>query len=150
MTAARGDRSDVAIVVLLREDGAALLQHRDDKPGINHPGIWAFPGGHRDAAETDEACARREFFEETAYRLDRIARLTRFLDDNEGLPAPVWVTVFWCRWDRRQRPVCLEGQALEFVPRARARAISMPDYLVKIWDEAAEAAGASGRSERNR
>jgi hypothetical protein len=38
-------RELVCGVVLLRADGAALLQLRDDKPEIRDPGIWVFPGG---------------------------------------------------------------------------------------------------------
>jgi 8-oxo-dGTP pyrophosphatase MutT (NUDIX family) len=41
-------QAQVCGVVLLREDGAALLQHRDDIPGIADPGLWVFPGGHRE------------------------------------------------------------------------------------------------------
>ena len=33
----------VAAVFLLRDDGAVLLQHRDDKPDISHPGQWVPP-----------------------------------------------------------------------------------------------------------
>ena len=38
-------RKVVAGIVLLRDDGAALLQLRDDEPSIQDPGIWAVPGG---------------------------------------------------------------------------------------------------------
>ena len=41
------ETSPVCGVVLLREDGAALLQLRDDRPDIQDPGIWVFPGGRR-------------------------------------------------------------------------------------------------------
>ena len=64
-------RKRVAGIVLLREpDGAALLQHRDDKPGLPHANLWVPPGGHCDGDESWDACAAREFLEETGYSSD--------------------------------------------------------------------------------
>jgi 8-oxo-dGTP pyrophosphatase MutT (NUDIX family) len=134
------EEREVAAIVLLREDGAALLQHRDDKPGINHPDTWVPPGGHREPGETIEACARREFVEETTYRLGDVHFLTRFLDAHEGVADPIWVTVFWSRYDGCQQPVCCEGQALTFVPRAEAAQLKVPSYLIRVWDLALAAA----------
>src|SRR5207244_7304545 len=57
----------VAGVVLLRDDNSALLQLRDNKPGLNAAGLWVFPGGHCEPGESIEAGARREFREETGY-----------------------------------------------------------------------------------
>ena len=121
-------------MVLLREDGAALLQHRDNKPGINHPDTWVPPGGHREQDEALEACARREFLEETGYGLGELRYLTRFLDAHEGISEPVWVTVFWSAYDGVQQPVCREGQALTFVSRGRAADLKVPSYLIRVWD----------------
>lgn len=131
---------EIAAVVLLRSDGAALLQHRDDKPGLPHAGMWVPPGGHCDAGESIEQCARREFFEETGYRLGDMYFLTRFVDDNVPDVPPSLVTVFWARDDGAQTPVCREGQSLEFVVRSRASELRMPAYLVRVWDDALRAA----------
>lgn len=132
----------VAAVYLIRDDGAALLQHRDDKPQIPHAGIWVPPGGHSDPGESMEACARREFLEETGYALGDLHYLTEFLDEHpRGFP-PLWLTFYWSRYDGLQTPVCHEGQALEFVPRGRAGALRVPQYLVDLWDQALEAASA--------
>jgi len=38
-------------VVLLRDDNSALLQLRDNKPGLNAAGLWVFPGGHCEPGE---------------------------------------------------------------------------------------------------
>lgn len=124
----------VAGIVLLRADGAALLQHRDDKPGLPHAGLWVFPGGHCESGETLETCARREFFEETGYQcgdlhaLDAIPRL-----QVENYP-PVHLTVFWSAYDGVQPVQCFEGQALAFIQRPGAERHPMPDYLLPIWD----------------
>ena len=55
-------------VVLLRADGAALLQLREEKPEMAHPGQWVFPGGHIEPEETLEQGARRAFTEEGYYQ----------------------------------------------------------------------------------
>jgi 8-oxo-dGTP pyrophosphatase MutT (NUDIX family) len=131
--------SRVAALYLLRDDGAALLQHRDEKPWIPHAGIWVPPGGHCESGESMEACIRREFLEETAYRLGDVCHVTEFLDEHaEGFP-PLWLAVFWSRYDGAQAPVCREGQALEFVLRDEAEARGVPGYLVALWDLSLEA-----------
>jgi 8-oxo-dGTP pyrophosphatase MutT (NUDIX family) len=87
-------KGKVGGIVLLRGDGAALLQHRDDKPGLPHAGLWVFPGGHCEAGEPIEACARREFFEETGYRCEDVHELETIRElAVEGFPA-IHLTVF--------------------------------------------------------
>lgn len=129
----------VAAVVLLRADGAALLQLRDDKPGLKHAGQWVPPGGHCEPGESMEDCARREFYEETRYQLGSFHRLLDFVDYDDPSTRPSSVTVFWTLYDGTQGFQCLEGQALEFVRRQDAGAYPIPGYLVKVWDRALEA-----------
>jgi phosphoglycolate phosphatase len=133
----------IAGVLLLDDDGAALFQHRDDKPGLNHAGRWVPPGGHADPGEEIAACARREFLEETDYVCGELQFLTRF-DDHVGGNV-IDLTMFWARYDGRQPLVCREGQALEFVSRADFVGRDIPPYLVDVWDAAIAAAQASAR-----
>ena len=77
-------RKNVCGVVLLRRDGAVLLQLRDDKPEIQDPGIWVFPGGHVEPHETLEEGARREFLEETCYSCSELTRLVGYSGDELG------------------------------------------------------------------
>jgi 8-oxo-dGTP pyrophosphatase MutT (NUDIX family) len=128
--------SRVAAIYLLRDDGAALLQHRDDKPEIPHPNVWVPPGGHCEDGESIEACARREFFEETDYRLAGLRQIADVVDAHAvGFP-PLQLAVFWGRYDGVQPVVCREGQALAFIPRDRAVALGVPPYLIELWDAA--------------
>lgn len=134
----------VAAIFLLRADGAALLQHRDDKPDIPHPNMWVPPGGHCEDGESVEACARREFLEETSYRVDDLHQLADFEDRSaRGFP-PLQLAVYWSRYDGVQPVICHEGQALEFIARDRAVALGVPSYLVDLWDDALRAAAVRG------
>lgn len=126
----------IAGVVLLREDNAALLQLRDEKPGLRHAGVWVFPGGQSEAGETMEQCAHRELREETGYRCQKLVYLTAFtFSENDGHP-PDHVTFFWGRYDGVQELRCGEGQAIGFFRRTEAPVQQMPDFLLQVWDHA--------------
>ena len=58
----------VAVGVLLREDGAFLLTSRP--PGKVYAGYWEFPGGKLEAGETVEQALRRELQEEIGITID--------------------------------------------------------------------------------
>jgi 8-oxo-dGTP pyrophosphatase MutT (NUDIX family) len=135
------DRRPVAAVFLLRDDGAALLQHRDDKPGLTHAGEWVPPGGHCEPDEPLDACGRREFLEETGYKCATLIPLASYVDDHDDGRAPEHLTVFWDRYDGVQPVACYEGQAVEFVERHRASSYAIPHFILRLWDLALAAAG---------
>ena len=115
-------------VVLLRDDGAALLQHRDDISTISDPGLWVFPGGHLESGETPQDGAVREVEEETCYRCHNLRPLTRFpVEEGELL-------FFWENYDARQRVECREGQALKFVGREKVESMPRQPYLTAVFD----------------
>ncbi len=128
----------VSGVVLFKEDGrSALLQHRDNIPGLSHAGLWVFPGGHSDPGESPEDCARREFEEETSYKLETIYPLCSLIDRHLEDKPPYRLDMFWAIYDGVQTVKCLEGQSVEFVTREEAH--DVPDYLMVVWDMALEA-----------
>jgi 8-oxo-dGTP diphosphatase len=130
-------RQLVVGVVLLRDDGAALLQHRDEIETISDPGLWVFPGGHVEPGEAPEAGAAREFEEETCYRCGPLPLLTRFsVPEGELL-------FFWDTYDGRQSVECREGQALQFIPREHVEKLPRQNYLTRVWDLALAAQAAS-------
>lgn len=55
-------RTDVAVAILLRADGAMLLTTRP--PGKAYAGYWEFPGGKLEPGETVLQALRRELMEE--------------------------------------------------------------------------------------
>lgn len=61
-------RRPVAGAVLLHPDGRLLLQHRDDKPDIESPGLWSLFGGGLDQGESPAQAMLREIEEEVGYR----------------------------------------------------------------------------------
>jgi 8-oxo-dGTP diphosphatase len=54
--------------LIVAEDGRVLLQHRDDKPDILEPGVWALFGGHVDGSEPLADAFLREMQEELSWR----------------------------------------------------------------------------------
>lgn len=139
------DGGAVCGIVLLRADGAALLQHRDDKPGIMDPGIWVVPGGHADPGETPLDAARREFEEETRYQCSGPAFLAEFAAPELGYDGDYRLVFFWECYDGRQITECREGQALRFVGRAEAERLPRRPYLTQVWDMALAARDACQR-----
>jgi 8-oxo-dGTP pyrophosphatase MutT (NUDIX family) len=137
-------------VVLLRSDGAALLQLRDDEPSIADPGIWVFPGGHVEPGESLEAAAVREFLEETRYRCDQLHELVRLSAKDIGYASDFCFAFFWCCFDGRQEIVCCEGQDLRFIQRDAAESLAKRDYLLRVWDMALAASGAEPRAAENK
>jgi 8-oxo-dGTP pyrophosphatase MutT (NUDIX family) len=115
-------------VVLLRDDGAALLQHRDDISTISDPGLWVFPGGHVEWGETPREGAAREMEEETCYRCHNLRPLIRLAIEGGTL------LFFWENYDGRQPVACREGQGLEFVDRRKVESLPKQPYLTDVFD----------------
>ncbi len=86
MTAARPPhRAEVAVGLIVAEDGHLLLQHRDDRPEIDGAGLWGLFGGHIEAGETRSAAFLREVGEELGWRRRHFEYyLTRDTDYRKG------------------------------------------------------------------
>lgn len=125
----------VCAVFILKTDGSALLQHRDDKPGLIHPGKWTIPGGHREKSESTQDCARREVAEECNYRCKELFELNTF-ELNDGNGYDYTLTLFWTPLDPDQEKSieCREGQAMTFVEREAANSLPILQFLLPYWD----------------
>ena len=125
----------VGAVMLIRKNGAALMQLRDLKKGLRNSGMWVPPGGHAEPNEDIKTCARREFLEETDYHCSNLQFLTEFEDHVKGWPSYI-LTIFWAYYDGIQQLQCLEGQDLKFISRNQVDSYDIPKYLLKVWDMA--------------
>jgi 8-oxo-dGTP pyrophosphatase MutT (NUDIX family) len=134
--------TDVCGVVLLRADGAALMQLRDNIPMISDPGLWCFPGGHREPGEALEACGRREFFEETRYLCAKLVHLITYQAASMGYPDNYKLAFFAERFDGLQQWHCCEGQELRFLQRQEVSLFPMRPYISQVWDLAIASLGA--------
>lgn len=121
--------------MLIRKDGAALMQLRDLKEGLRNSGKWVPPGGHAELDEDMKTCARRELLEETAYDCSNLQFLAEFEDHVKGWP-PYMLTIFWAYYDGIQQLQCMEGQDLKFIKRDQADSYDIPIYLLTLWDKA--------------
>lgn len=104
-------------VVLVKEDGSVLAQHRDNIPTIIGPDTWSVVGGVSEETDTSlTAAGRRELLEETGYEIgDRhlnfLCRDTYVNERNETVTR----TIFWSWYDGKQTIHCFEGQEIRFV-----------------------------------
>ncbi len=57
-----------ATAILVDADGCFLLQHRDDKPNIDNPGMWGSFGGRIEPYETPDEGFLRELQEELSWQ----------------------------------------------------------------------------------
>lgn len=121
-------------VVLLRDDGAVLLQLRDNKPNLNAAGQWVFPGGHCEEGEACRDCARREFLEETGYDCADLKPLTEFHYVSPESGRKYWFSFWQARYDGVSPVHCFEGQEVRFIPRDEVAGKPMPEFIVAVWD----------------
>lgn len=133
------ESNSVCAVALLNKQGEALLQHRDEKPGLRASGQWVFPGGHVEPGESLEEGAQREFLEETGYVCSGLKWLLS-IDDVFYPEFPSYpLHVFQADYDGVQQVKCMEGQELRFVGLPEASKLPMPTYQKWIWQFALEA-----------
>ena len=119
--------------MLIDADGRILMQLRDDIPTIADPGCWVIPGGEIDPGETPEEGARREFLEETGYRIPPGAMhfvLARELARPAGTTERQYY--FVGRYDGAQPITCYEGQELRFVAPAALATMKTSPGLVEV------------------
>lgn len=69
-----------ACAIILDVNDRFLLQQRDHKPEIRHPGMIGLFGGHVEPGETPLQCVAREIFEEIGYHapLQAFAHLAKY------------------------------------------------------------------------
>lgn len=120
-------------ILLLRNDGALLLQLRDNKKNIKHPNMWGSPGGHLNKNETYAQCATRELFEETGYNSNNLNYLMTFYETSGNKKSKV--KLFWDKFDNKQKIKCYEGQKLKFIKKKDAHKYKVVEIIILAWEK---------------
>jgi 8-oxo-dGTP diphosphatase len=124
----------VVAAALVREDGRILLQQRP--PGREMAGLWEFPGGKVEAAETPEAALVRELREELGIEVKEgdLAPAAFASADNGG--RHMLLLLYLCRvWEGE--PEALDASALQWAKPAEMRALAMPPADLPLVDRLA-------------
>jgi 8-oxo-dGTP pyrophosphatase MutT (NUDIX family) len=99
---------------VLIADGLYVLQHRDNKPGIASPGLWALFGGRAEEGEGASTAVVREIEEELCIRLSDCREIWSTERDGEMVPGSVRYAFFEAdistSWGQHR---LMEGQAVD-------------------------------------
>jgi 8-oxo-dGTP pyrophosphatase MutT (NUDIX family) len=104
-----------SVALALVQGDQVLMQKRDNKAYVSMPGRWCLPGGLTESRETPEEAIRREFFEETDYKLRNPLFFVKYfyMLDDENIVGYIYHEVY----DKKQKIKCQEGQKMEFKSR---------------------------------
>ena len=135
MTAA--DSSQKAIVVVaavIEADNRFLVTRRQQ--GVHLAGLWEFPGGKIDSAETHAAGLRRELLEE----LETDAEIGELVFQTTHDYTDLTVTLYFYRCRLTGKPRPLLGQEMRWVPRTELKSMGFPpadEELIRLLTESA-------------
>ena len=123
----------VGCIFVIRDDGALLMQLRDDMPGLRHAGLWVPPGGHMELGETLIETAVREFHEETQLKCQQLQWLNAIEVNSHPWPRYL-LGMFWTLYNNKPFE-CHEGQELKFVEPGVASQYPMPLFVAEVWKD---------------
>jgi mutator protein MutT len=111
----------VSVVAAVIEERDAFLVTRRQK-GVHLAGMWEFPGGKIDAAETHAEALAREIREE----LDVDVSVGELLFHTTHAYADRTVALYFYRCGLRGMPRPLLGQEMQWIPRDRLATLGFP------------------------
>ena len=117
----------VVAVALIDSAGCVLMQRR--RLGGTHGGLWEFPGGKVEAAETPVIALIREISEELGVTLaaDALSPLTFATDPAQ----PHVILLYTCRsWSGE--PVCLDGEEIAWFAPDALSGLAMPPLDIPL------------------
>jgi 8-oxo-dGTP diphosphatase len=119
------NRRDVALLILVRDDGCLLLQHRTEDAPL-WPGYWGLFGGGIDGNETPKQAIEREIFEELHYPLPEI-RLFLVMDiDRQDYAGTRYI--FLASYDNKTKLEMGEGQGMGWFNIDEALSLKLNEY----------------------
>lgn len=119
-------RRDVVVAAVIERGGRILISQR--LPDRGQANRWEFPGGKREAGESDEDALARELREELGVDVDVGRRVWT------ALAGPLELRFYRCSWRERQRPRAREVAQFRWVRRDELEAFDFPpadDELVE-------------------
>jgi 8-oxo-dGTP diphosphatase len=108
----------VVVAAVIERGGRILVSQRGS--GVGQSGRWEFPGGKREAGESDQAALARELREELGVEVE-IGPLVW-----TARAGPLELRFFRCGWVGGQRPRPLGSEQFRWVPRPDLRALVFP------------------------
>jgi 8-oxo-dGTP diphosphatase len=118
--AANPDPIDVCAGVVFR-NGLLLIAQR--RPEAHLGGLWEFPGGKRDAGETDQDCLKRELLEELGIEVE-VGEL--FETITHAYPEKlIRLKFFLCRWLQHE-PRAIGCHAFAWITRQQLANYDFP------------------------
>ncbi len=103
------DMALAASIVVLKRDAVCLV--RRDQPPM--AGLWSFPGGRLEPAESPADTARRELAEETGLTVGQLLPLGDFDPTGEGA---IRLNVFAARWQGGEPVAASDAADARFYP----------------------------------
>jgi len=122
-----GNQRWIAVVAAAIRDGEGKVLLQERLPGKRHAGLWEFPGGKVEPAESPRFALRREIAEELGLELcEEEMSPAGFAEDHgsEGGAALVLLLYSCPRWDGQ--PEGKEGQRWGWFTLAEAAALALP------------------------
>ena len=104
----------IGVLVYVKKDNKYLMLYRNKKEKDFNKGFWIAPGGKREDNESITDCAKREVYEETGLRVEKL-KFLGFLHFPENIYTPFgeeWVDfVFLCEdFSGKVKDECNEGE----------------------------------------
>lgn len=110
----------IVVAAVIEENDRFLLTRR--QPGVHLAGMWEFPGGKIDSAETHAAALEREMKEE----LDTDIAVGELLLDTTHEYPDRTITLYFYRCALAGTPRPLLGQEMRWVPRDELASLGFP------------------------
>ena len=128
----------IVVAAVIEQNDAFLLTRRPD--GVHLAGLWEFPGGKIDPAETHADALRREMREE----LDTDVEIGDLVFDVSHAYPDRSVTLYFYRCALKGEPRPLLGQEMRWVPRAELASLGFPpadEELIRLLTRPEPAGG---------
>jgi len=110
----------IVVAAVVEEDDAFLVTRRPD--GVHLAGLWEFPGGKIDPAESHADALRREMREELDADVDV---LDLVFETTHAYPERT-VALYFYRCVLKERPRPLIGQEMQWIARANLSTLGFP------------------------